>query len=103
MGWILIMYKYNVAKPTKLRINKSVEGETIEMKMRRIVDNKEPITDGAPLIYGPKGEIMAGHNIRTDRFEIAVEAMDNISKANIAKGSEVTLEAKEENPENPEE
>ena len=97
MGWILIMYKYNATKPTKLRINQSVEGETIEMKMRRIVDNKEPITDGAPLIYGPKGEIMAGHNIRTDRFEIAVEAMDNISKANIAKGSEVTLEAKEDN------
>lgn len=49
------MYKYNVVKPTKIRVNKSVEGETIEMKMRRIVDNKEPITDGAPLIYGAKG------------------------------------------------
>ena len=95
MGWILIMYKYNINKPTKIRINQSVEGETIEMKVRRIVDNKEPITDGAPLIYGPKGEIMAGHNIRTDRFEIAVEATDSISKASIAKGSEVTLEAKE--------
>ena len=92
MGWILIMYKYNVAKPTKLRINQSIEGETIEMKVRRIVDNKEPITDGAPLTYGPKGEIMAGHNIRTDRFEIAVNATDAISKATIAKGSQVTLE-----------
>ena len=90
------MYKYNTNKPTKIRVNTSVEGETIEMKMRRIVDNKEPITDGAPLIYGPKGEIMAGYNIRTDRFEIAVEATDAISKSNIAKGSEVTLEAKEE-------
>ena len=86
------MYKYNVAKPTNIRINNSVEGETIEMKVRRIVDNKEPITDGAPLIYGPKGEIMAGHNIRTDRFEIAVEATDTINKAKIAKGSEVTLD-----------
>ena len=37
---------------------------------------------------------MAGHNIRTDRFEIAVEATDAISKSNIAKGSEVTLETK---------
>lgn len=88
------MYKYNTRKPTKLRINKSVEGETIEMKMRRIVDNREPITDGAPLIYGAKGEVMAGHNIRTDRFEIAVEATNSISKASIAKGSEVTLEDK---------
>ena len=90
------MYKYDVVKPTKVRVNKSVEGETIEMKVRRIVDNKEPITDGAPLIYGAKGEVMAGHNIRTDRFEIAVEATDAMSKANIAKGSEVTLETKEE-------
>ena len=88
------MYKYNTNKPTKIRVNNSIEGETIEMKVRRIVDNKEPITDGVPLIYGPKGEIMAGHNIRTDRFEIAVEATDAISKSNIAKGSEVTLETK---------
>ena len=99
MGWILIMYKYNTNKPTKIRVNNSIEGETIEMKVRRIVDNKEPITDGAPLIYGPKGEIMAGHDIRTDRFEIAVEATDAISKAIIALGSEVTLETKEDNQE----
>ena len=38
---------------------------------------------------------MAGHNIRTDRFEIAVEATDSISKSTIAKGSEVTLETKD--------
>ena len=88
------MYRYNTNKPTKMRVNTSIEGETIEMKVRRIVDNKEPITDGAPLIYGPKGKIMAGHNIRTDRFEIAVEATDAINKATIAKGSEVTLETK---------
>ena len=86
------MYKYNTNKPTKIRVNTSVEGETIEMKMRRIVDNKEPITDGAPLIYGPKGTILAGHDIRTDRFEIAVKATDSISRATIAKGSEVTIE-----------
>ena len=41
-----------------------------------------------------KGEIMAGHNIRTDRFEIAIDATDAISKAAVAKGSEVTLETK---------
>ena len=51
------MYKYNITKPTKLRINQSVEGETIEMKVRRIVDSKEPITDGAPLIYVQKEKL----------------------------------------------
>lgn len=98
-----IMYKYKVGKPTKIRVNKSIEGETIEMKVRRIVDNKEPITDGAPLIYGAKGDVMPGHNIRTDRFEVAVEATDAISKSNIAKGSEVTIESKESKEETQEE
>lgn len=98
-----LMYKYKIARPTKMRMNKSVEGETIEMKVRRIVDNKEPITDGAPIIYGPKGEVMAGHDIRTDRFEIAVEATDAISKSNIAKGSEVTIEQIKSGSENQEE
>ena len=30
------------------------EGETIETKVARIVQNKEPITDGAPMIYTEK-------------------------------------------------
>ena len=34
-----------------LQINNSYEGETIEMKVRRITESKEPITDGAPVIY----------------------------------------------------
>ena len=46
---------------------------------------------------------MAGHDIRTDRFEIAVDATDAISKATIAKGSEVTLESKVDNEVNTEE
>ena len=31
--------------------SKGSEGETIETKVARIVQNKEPITDGAPMIY----------------------------------------------------
>lgn len=30
------------------------EGETIEEKVERIVTNKEPISDGAPMIYTEK-------------------------------------------------
>ena len=33
---------------------KPIEGERIEDKMRRVIDNKEPITDGAPIIYTKK-------------------------------------------------
>jgi len=66
--------------------NTSLEGETIEMKIERILNNKEPIKDGAPLIYTERKDgIQAGYNIRTDRFEVAVEAMDKVTKSAIAK------------------
>ena len=32
----------------------SYEGETIEAKVQRVVINKEPIEDGAPIIYTEK-------------------------------------------------
>ena len=32
-------------------LNKCIDGESIEVKIRRIVDEKEPITDGAPIIF----------------------------------------------------
>ena len=86
-------------------VNDSVEGESLEKKVKRIVENREPISDGAPIIYTERGKgVQPEYNIRTDRFEIAVEATDAISKSNIAKGSEVTLEGKEETEDdNPEE
>ena len=62
------------------------EGETIEEKVRRIVETKEPIEDGAPLIYTSKDQgVIAAYNIRTDRWEIAQDAMSMKYKAEIAK------------------
>lgn len=66
------------------------EGETIETKVRRIVLNKEPITDGAPMIYTEKKDgVLAQHDIRTDRFEIALEAQDLLVKNQNAKNQAV--------------
>ena len=42
------------------------KGETIEMKVRRITQNKEPITDVAQPIYMERGVKMASCDIRTD-------------------------------------
>lgn len=83
------MYKYKQAKPTTLRVNASYKGETIEEKMKRVLNNKEPIKDGAPLIYterkdGVKPEL----DIRTDKWEIAADAMDAVSRARLAKTME---------------
>ena len=62
------------------------EGETIETKVARIVQNKEPITDGAPIISTEKKDgVLPAYNIRTDRFDIALEAMDKIGKSKAKK------------------
>jgi hypothetical protein len=79
------MYKQNEYKGTGLNVNKSQEGETIEQKVERVTTNREPIKDGAPLIYTDRKDgVQAGYNIKTDRFEIAVEAMDKVTKSNLA-------------------
>ena len=78
-----------IRNTTSININNSVEGETLETKCRRIVDNKEPIKDSAPIIYTERKDgVMAGYDVRTDRFDVAIEAMNALSKANTAKRME---------------
>lgn len=78
--------KHKIIQKTKFNINNSVEGETIEQKVERFMNNKEPITDGAPIIYQPRNEgVRPEFDIRTDRFEIALDATDNISRSKLAK------------------
>jgi hypothetical protein len=80
------MYKINKRIKTSLIVNQSTEGETIEMKMERIVNNKEPIKDGAPLIYTERKDgIIPAYDIRTDRWEIAIDAMNVAEKVNTSK------------------
>lgn len=82
---------YNVKKPkmTGFRVNKSIEGETIENKVRRITSNGEAITDGAPIIYTERKDgVIAEYDIRTDRFDLAIDAMDSLNRAHIAKRNE---------------
>lgn len=82
---------YKITKPIKttLKRNTSYKGETIEQKIERIVNNKEPISDGAPLIYTERNDgVLPAYDIRTDRFEIAVDAMDKVSKTYKAKREE---------------
>lgn len=74
----------------KLSINNSYEGETIETKVRRITENKEPISDGAPVIYTDRKDgTRPEFNIRTDRFDIALDAMDYVNRSRTAKRMEV--------------
>ncbi len=66
-----------------------LEGETIEQKMERVLDNGEPITDGAPEIFTERKDgVLSAYNIRTDRWEIACEAMDKVHMNAAAKREE---------------
>ncbi len=70
-----------------------LEGETIEQKISRVMDNGEPISDGAPEIFTEKKQgVMAAYNIRTDRWEIAAEAMDKVTRSRQATREEKGVE-----------
>ena len=72
------MIKYKIKQRTTLKVNNSVEGEEIEQKIRRIVENKGPIEDGAPIIYTERKDgVIPAYNIRTDKWDITLTAMDH--------------------------
>jgi hypothetical protein len=74
--------KYGKAKYRKSTLTsvEVVEGEPIEWKIERAMSNNEPITDGAPEIFTERKDgVNAAYNIRTDRWEIATDAMDKVS------------------------
>ncbi len=83
------MYKKNKYQKSSIKSVEKLEGEPIEVKIERIVNNGEPIKDGAPEIYTERKEgVIAAYNIKTDRFEIACEAMDKVEKSVTAKREE---------------
>jgi len=82
------MAKYKMKhKPRKSQL-KSVqkyEGERIEHKVERMLANKEPIKDSLPPIFTERKEgVLPAYNIRTDRWELATEGMDLITKNKLA-------------------
>lgn len=83
------LYRYKKATRTTLKVNQSYKGETLESKLVRILNNKEPIKDGAPLIYTERKDgVKPEMDIRTDKWEIAAGAMDAVSRARLAKTME---------------
>lgn len=85
------LYKVKIPTPTQITQNDSVEGEVIERKVERIMNNNEPLTDGAP--YQPiytdrKDGVIPEYNPRTDKWDLAIEAMDKVTGEKRAKRAE---------------
>ena len=70
--------------------------------MRRVLTSGEPIEDTAPEIFTERKDgVLPQTDIRTDRFDIALEAMDKVNRSNIAKRDAMVKtqeEAKKEPP-----
>lgn len=78
------------SKPTenngRLESVEIYEGESIETKCARVLESGEPITDTAPIIYTAKEDgVLPAYNIRTDRFDIAMDAYDKITRNSVKK------------------
>ena len=86
-------YKIRTVCKTELK-----EGETIEEKVRRIVQNNEPISDGAPIIFTEKKDgVRPEFDIRTDKWLIALNAMDAVNRERIAKSKQYGQGEKQDN------
>ena len=93
------MSKYN---RTLISVNESYEAETLEQKIEKIINSKEPIDETAPIIYTERKKgVQPEYNIRTDRFEIALEAMDKVSSSHKAQREERIKESANENKSEP--
>lgn len=73
-------------KPTSLRVNQAYEGESIEVKMSRLLENKDGIKGGSERIFTERKEgVHPALDIRTDRWDLATEKMDAVSRNRLAK------------------
>lgn len=61
-------------------------GESIEEKVCRILEKEEPITDTAEPIYTDYADdVPPSTDIRTDKFEVALNAIDATHRENAAR------------------
>lgn len=94
------MYKPKLTTGTTLVANVRPEGETIEDRVKRLMNNEEGLTDGSPLIFNSREEgVKPEHDIRSDKFDRLVEATDKTSRNGLSKRAEIREKAKEK-PEN---
>lgn len=80
------MRKYNnILRGNLIQKNDSYEAQSIEQKMKSILTTKEPIDASAPILYTERKDgVNQMYDIRSDRFDIALEAMDKITAQKLA-------------------
>lgn len=83
------MYRGTIKSKTSIRKNDAIEAQRLEDKIADLVNGNGSIEETAPLIYTEKKDgVSPSYNIRTDRFEVALDAKDAIQRMSRAKREE---------------
>jgi len=83
------MYKQNTKTKTSLRGLVSREGETIERKLARMMQNGADLGETSSTLFTERNDgVLPETDIRADRHEIAVDAADAMSKIHLTKRDE---------------
>ena len=78
---------------TQLKRECTEAGESIEEMLRRLSANKEGIPQEVPAIYTPRAEgVLPDTDIRTDRFDVAMQAADKYAASDTARSAEIAAE-----------
>lgn len=67
-------------------LSREMEANSLEEMLRKAISNKEPIKlDTASMAYTERKDgVLPQYDIRTDRWEIALQASDKVSRSNAA-------------------
>jgi len=93
------MYKINKRSKTSIEQNTSYIGENIELRVKRLMHDKAPIDEGAPIIFTAKEDgVLPQFDIRTDRMELLTATIGTMKNKIDAKRAEKAGKKHNENP-----
>lgn len=74
------MYKIPRKTITSIERNESIEGETLEMQIQRMINNGEVLGEEKEMIYTKPSEgVVYGTDIRGDKQEKAIEMTEKVA------------------------
>lgn len=81
-----------VVKTTEIEEPEIYQGESIEDYCARVVETNEAVEATVPMQYTDKKDgVLPQYDVRTDRWEIAQNAMDLATRSAVAKSEEQRL------------
>lgn len=87
------MKKLFIRKKSPFRCTPTDPGQSIEEKVRKARTENAPIDAISPMIYtDAKNGVQPELDIRTDRQEIALDAIDHYQGSDIAKGDGLNID-----------